>query len=479
MPGGRSAIFTDLYELTMLQGYWSKGINNRLACFELFYRENPFNGGYVINAGLEYALNFLENLAFTDEDIEYLSKLSLFETEFLDYLKNFRFTGDVFAIQEGTTVFPIEPILRVVAPLGEAQLVESALLNIISFQSLIATKSARVCLEAGKDNVMEFGLRRAQGYDGALTASRSAYIGGCAGTSNVLAGKVFGIPVYGTQAHSWIMAFENELEAFRRFVEVYPANPILLVDTYDTLKSGLPNAIMVGRELLERGGNLFGLRIDSGDLAYLSIEARKLLDEAGLDKTIIVGSSDLDEYIIHDLKIQGAKIDSYGVGTKLVTADGNPALTAVYKMTAIQDGSGSWIMKQKVSDNITKSTLPGIKQVWRLYGKEREMLGDIVEIDGTLLNFSKGVTGRHPHFEHVKTVYSSVTEAEPLLAEVMKGGRISIKLPALKEIRERAGSQLELLHPTVRRLLNPHNYKVSLGPVLSEETLALLRSNRV
>jgi len=474
----KSAIFTDLYELTMLQGYWKSGMMERRACFDLYFRQNPFNGGYTLLAGMEDALEFLEGLKFTDEDIEYIGSIGFFEKGFLEYLKSFKFTGDIHAIPEGSVVFPREPLLRVEAPLPECQLVESALLNIFNFQSLIATKAARVSLEAGKDNVMEFGLRRAQGVDGALTASRSAYIGGCAGTSNVEAGKMYGIPVAGTQAHSWIMAFDSELEAFRSFVKIYPKNSILLVDTYDTLKSGVPNAIKVALEMKGEGGRLRGVRIDSGDLAYLSAEARRMFDDAGLKDVIIVGSSDLDEYIIHDLKIQGAKIDSYGVGTKLVTGDGTSALSIVYKLTALQDADGKWDMKLKVSDNINKSTLPGIKQVWRLYGTENEMMADIVELEGVAHDFSKGVTGYHPVMEYQNKFYDSIAEAEPLLRQVMKGGRVTVQFPALKDIRARASLQLERLHPTMRRLMNPHVYKVSLGPKLKEETDKLLKQNR-
>ena len=478
MSHPKSAIFTDFYELTMLQGYWKSGLMKRKACFDLFFRENPFKGGYTLLAGLEDALKFLENLKFTDEDIEYIGSIGFFEKGFLEYLKGFRFTGDIHAIPEGTVVFPREPLLRVEAPLPECQLIESALLNIINFQSLIATKSARISLEAGRDNVMEFGLRRAQGVDGALTASRSAYIGGCMGTSNVEAGKIFGIPVAGTQAHSWIMAFDSELEAFRSFVKIYPNNSILLVDTYDTLKSGVPNAIKVALEMKESGGRLRGVRIDSGDLAYLSAEARKMFDSAGLNDLIIVGSSDLDEYIIHDMKIQGARIDSFGVGTKLVTGDGTSALSMVYKLTALQDGDGNWDMKLKISDNVSKSTFPGIKQVWRLYTPSKEMMADIVEMDGVVHDFSKGVIGHHPVMEYQEKYYDSIDEAEPLLLPVMKEGRVTVENPTLNEIRGRASLQLERLHPTMRRLLNPHIYKVSLGPKLKEATEKLLKQNR-
>jgi len=469
----KSFLFTDLYQLTMLQGYHRAGIANRPACFDLFFRKNPFDGGYALFAGLEDALRFLEKARFSEEDIEYLKSLGLFEDAFLEYLGKFRFTGEVHSVPEGTPVFPDEPILRVVAPLAEAQVVESGILNIVNFQTLIATKSARVCQEAGKDNVFEFGLRRAQGPDGALSASRSAYIGGCAGTSNVEAGKVFGIPVKGTHAHSWVMAFPSELESFRKFVEIYPENSILLVDTYDTLKSGLPNAIKVGREMKERGERLLAVRIDSGDLAFLSIEARRLLDEAGLRETKIVASSELDEKIIHDLRIQGAKIDIYGVGTRLVTANGEPALSGVYKLSALKNEAGEWEAKLKISDNIHKATLPGVKQVWRIYNGDGWMAGDIVDFENAARDFNGGVWGFHPFIEYQKKFYDNIKETEPLLTKVFSGGKVTAALPKLPEIRERASAKLSALHPTMRRLLNPHVYKVSLGKTLMTETRRL------
>jgi len=472
-----SALVTDFYQLTMMAGYYSAGINARKACFDLFFRSNPFKGGYTIAAGLQDALKYLESLCFTSGDIAYLASLKQFDDQFIRYLEKFRFTGDVDAVFEGTLVFPHEPVIRVTAPLDQCQLVESALLNIINFQSLIATKAARICGEAGDDNVLEFGLRRAQGQDGALTASRAAYIGGCVATSNTHAGKVYGIPVRGTHAHSWVTAFDDELTAFRKFVEIFPANSVLLIDTFDTLKSGAPNAIRVGKEMEHRGEKLTGVRLDSGDLAFLSIKVREMLDQAGLYETRIYCSNELDEGIIHDLKSQGAKIDVYGVGTKLISAFGEPALSGVYKMSALEDRDGAWIMKLKKSEGLTKATLPGFKQVWRMFNGADEMMGDLIELEDKEPDFSNGVTGTHPVVEGMRKFYGEIHKTVTLLNPVMRAGRIAIDLPSLLHVRARAREQLELLHPTSRRLLNPHIYKVSMGPHLAEITQKL-RKNR-
>ena len=474
----KSPLMTDLYQLTMMQGYWLAGIHRREACFDYFFRLNPFGGGYVVFAGLEDVLRFLKRLRFSPSDLAYLESLDLFRKDFLDYLRSFRFSGDVYSVPEGTLVFPLEPIVRVTAPLEECQLVETALLNTLNFQSLIATKSARVCQEAGSDNVLEFGLRRAQGPDGALTAARAAYVGGCAATSNVQAGQVYGIPVRGTHSHSWVLAFRSELESFRQFVKDYPQASVLLVDTYDTLRSGVPNAIRVGLEMKQRGEKLAGVRLDSGDLAYLSIETRRMLDEAGLTGARIYCSSDLDEHIIRDLRAQGARIDVYGVGTNLVSAKDEPALSGVYKLAAVRSDSGEWQMKLKVSEGLKKSTLPGLKQVWRLYGAGGKMMADWVEMEGEEPDFSEGIWGFHPSDDHAKKFYREIDRAVPQLAAVLRGGEICAELPPLEAIRERVRRELETLHPTMRRLLNPHVYKVSLGPSLRELTARLLNESR-
>jgi len=465
----RSPLVTDFYQLTMVQGYRRAGMHEYRACFDLFFREHPFGGGFTVFAGLDEALRFLETLRFGEDDLAYLAEQDVFSASFLDELRALRFTGDVHAVPEGTLVFPFEPLLRITAPLDEAQLVESTLLNIVNFQTLIATKAARICQEAGWENVMEFGLRRAQGQDGARTAVRAAYIGGCTATSNVDAGREYGVPVSGTHAHSWVMAFPDELTAFREYVASYPEGAILLVDAIDTLASGVPNAITVAREMESRGQRLFGVRLDSGDLAYLSIETRRRLDEAGLDYVKIVASSDLDERIIHDFKSQGARIDLYGVGTKLVTADGDPALTGVYKLAAVKPPGEPWRNRLKISEGGKKATLPGLKIVWRLYRESGEMMADWIELEGPEPEFADGVWGYHPMLEYEKKLYRDVARAENLLRPVFRDGKPIEASPPLGAIRDRVRAQLETLHPTMRRLLNPHLYKVSIGPRLLEE----------
>ena len=470
MNAPHSGLFTDLYHLTMAQGYYRQKLAGRRASFDLFFRKQPFDGGFSIAAGLDDALDFLENVRFGGDDLAYLKEQRIFAADFLDHLRGFRFTGEVHAVAEGTPVFPMAPLLRVSGPLEQCQIVESPLLNIVNFQSLIATKAARISLEAGRGNVMEFGLRRAQGPNGALAASRAAHIGGCAGTSNVLAGKIHGIPVSGTHAHSWVMAFPDELAAFRAFADLYPDACTLLVDTYDTLKSGIPNAIAAGREMAAKGRRLSGVRLDSGDLAYLSIEARAMLDAAGLDYVKIVASGEMDERIIHDLKSQGARIDIFGVGTKLVTAEGSPSFSGVYKLAAVEADDGAMAMKIKLSENIGKSTLPGVKQVWRLFDRAGEMMADLIDFEGERHDFTGGVWGYHPFLEYRRKRYSDIAAAAPLLTPVMRDGtRLEPPRP-LAEIRAACRAGLETLHPTMRRLLNPHIYKVSLGQALFDET---------
>jgi nicotinate phosphoribosyltransferase len=472
-----SPVVTDLYQLTMMEGYRLASIHAREACFDYFIRHNPFGGGYTVSAGLADALRFLATARFSDADLDYLRSLGLFRDDFVDTLRSWRFGGDVYAVQEGTVVFPREPILRVQGTLEDCQLVETALLNTLNFQSLIATKAARICQEAGVDNVVEFGLRRAQGTDGALSAARAAYIGGCAATSNLLAGEVYGIPVKGTHSHSWVLAFPTELDAFRAFAYAYPKASVLLVDTYDTLGSGMPNAITVGRELAGRGDQLVGVRLDSGDLAYLTVRVRRMLDDAGLTETKIVCSSDLDEHIIRDLRIQGADIDLYGVGTRLVSAHGDSALPGVYKMAAIRGADGDWELKRKLSEGTSKATLPGLKQVWRLYDRDGMAMADWVELIDETPDVSRGILGHHPTDPHARKAYEGVDRALPLLDPVLRDGEPVIEFPPLTAIRARVRDQLEQFDPTHRRILNPHVYKVSLGPKLKAETDRLLEAN--
>ena len=365
-------LLTDLYELTMMQGYFKHKDQNETVIFDAFYRTNPGEGGYAIAAGLEQVIQYIKDLHFSDEDIEYLAGLGIFEQDFLDYLRGFQFTGDIYAIPEGSVIFPREPLVKVIAPIMQAQLMETAILNIINHQSLIATKAARVCYAARGDGIMEFGLRRAQGPDAGTYGARAAVIGGCIGTSNVLCGRLFDVPVKGTHAHSWIMSFPDEYTAFKTYADMYPSACILLVDTYDTLKSGVPNAIKVFQEMKEAGVPLtyYGIRLDSGDLAYLSKKARKMLDQAGFPDAVISASNDLDEFLIDSLKVQGAAITSWGVGTNLITSKDCPSFGGVYKLAAIKDKEGNFIPKIKLSENSEKVTNPGNKTVYRIYEKE-------------------------------------------------------------------------------------------------------------
>ncbi|HHY85334.1 MAG TPA: nicotinate phosphoribosyltransferase [Verrucomicrobia bacterium] len=470
------ALLTDLYQLTMACGYWKAGKTNEQAVFHLFFRENPFDGGYTIAAGLADAIAFLEHFRFDDSDIEYLRGLTgidgkpLFEPGFLDYLRALRFECDVDAIPEGTVVFPHEPLVRVQGSILQGQLVETALLNILNFQSLIATRASRICEAAQGDPVIEFGLRRAQGVDGAITASRAAFIGGCAGTSNALAGKIFGIPVKGTHAHSWVMSFENELAAFNTYADALPNNPIFLVDTYNTL-DGVRHSVTVGRRLRERGYDLAGIRLDSGDLAYLSIEARRILDEAGFDKTAIVASNDLDERLIASLKQQGARINVWGVGTRLVTAYDQPALGGVYKLSAICAPDGAWRHTIKLSEQVAKITNPGLLQVRRfrsdgkfvgdaIYDQTRPLPDPITIVDPT------DVTRRKELAENL--------EWEDLLVPVFRKGERVYASPSLEAIRERAQLQLSMLHPGIRRFDNPHRYPAGLELGLHDFKMQLI-----
>ena len=364
-------LLTDLYEMTMMQGYYEEK-QNETVIFDVFFRQNPCGNGYSVCAGLEQVIDYVKNLNFTYEDVDYLRSLHIFSEDFLHYLSGFHFSGDIYAIPEGTLIFPREPLVKVVAPIMEAQLIETAVLNIINHQSLIATKAARVCYAAQGDGVMEFGLRRAQGPDSGTYGARAAVIGGCKGTSNVLAGQMFDVPVLGTHAHSWIMSFPDEYTAFKKYAELYPSACILLVDTYDTLKSGMPNAIKVFKEMREAGIPLtyYGIRMDSGDLAYLSKKVRKMLDDAGFPDAVISASNDLDEYLIESLKIQDAKINSWGVGTRLITSNDNPAFGGVYKLAAVKDPTtGEFVPKIKLSENTAKVTNPGNKTVYRIYSK--------------------------------------------------------------------------------------------------------------
>ena len=475
-----SALLTDLYQLTMAYAYWKTGTHRKESVFHLFFRRAPFQSGYAIAAGLHDAIAWLRDLRFAGEDLAYLATLTgndgapLFTADFLAYLRGFAFTCDIDAIPEGTVVFANEPLLRVRGPIVQAQLLETALLNFINFQTLIATKAARVCLAAQGEPVLEFGLRRAQGVDGALAASRAAYIGGCAATSNVLAGQIFGIPVRGTHAHSWVMSFDDEPEAFRAYAEAMPNNCVFLVDTYDTLE-GVRRAIVAGKWLRERGHEMAGIRLDSGDLAYLSIEARRMLDEAGFPKAVIVASNDLDEHIIASLKQQGAKIGLWGVGTKLVTAFDQPALGGVYKLAAIREAGGAWNYKVKVSEQAIKVSNPGIQQV-RRFTRNGEIIGDMIYNEYAPPSAARVIVDQNNPTRR-KAIPADAT-SEDLLVPIFRGGALVYEEPVLAAVRARAQEQLARVHAGTKRLLNPHEYPVGLEPGLFELKTGLIFKHR-
>lgn len=444
-----AALLTDLYQLTMAYGYWRSGKAGDEAAFHLLFRENPFGGGYTIAAGLETAIRYLDHLRFDESDLDYVRSLALFDDDFIDVLRRFELGCDIDAIPEGTVVFPQEPLVRVRGPIVQAQLVESALLNIINFQSLIATKAARVVHAAQGDVVLDFGLRRAQGMDGANSASRAAYIGGCHATSNVMAAALHGIPARGTHAHSWVMAFPSELEAFETWAEVMPNNAVLLVDTYDTL-GGVRNAIAVAKNMRTQGRELLGIRLDSGDLAHLSIEARRMLDDAGFPKVRITASNELDEHLIASLKDHGARIDVWGVGTRLITAYDQPALGGVYKLTAIRPQGGAWQHKIKLSEQEVKISTPGVLQVRRF--EDRDVIWD--ELTGV---DQKG---------------------EDLLVPIYRTGKRVYEPPPLDDVRRRREEQLARFDLGIKRFENPDLYPVELEPRLFDLKARLVAEAR-
>ena len=470
MRANNLTLLTDLYELTMMQGYF-KNPTNQTVIFDMFYRNNPCGGSFAIAAGLEQMIEYIENLRFTEEDIEYLRSLDMFQEDFLDYLSTFHFTGDIYAIPEGTVVFPREPIVKVIAPIMEAQLVETAILNIINHQSLIATKAARVCYAARGDGVMEFGLRRAQGPDAGIYGARAAVIAGCVGTSNVLTGQMFHVPVLGTHAHSWIMSFPDEYTAFKTYAKMYPDSCTLLVDTYDVLKSGVPNAIRVFEEMREEGIKLtkYGIRIDSGDLAYLSKEAYKMLAAAGFDDATIAASSDLDEYLIDSLKTQDAKINSWGVGTNLITSKDNPAFGGVYKLAAVKDAdSNNFIPKIKLSENTEKVTNPGNKTVYRIYSKTTgKIKADLICLADEIFDPEETMLIFDPVDTWKKTkVLGGTYEIRELLIPVIREGKRVYTSPDVMDIRDYCQKEQNTLWDESRRLINPQKVYVDLSQKL-------------
>ncbi|MCX2740994.1 nicotinate phosphoribosyltransferase [Pontibacter anaerobius] len=455
-------LLTDLYQLTMAYGYWKKGMAEREAVFHLYFRKHPFGGGYTVAAGLEHVVEYLQALKFTEDDLTYLSSLKgsqgqpLFEQEFIEYLGQMEFTCDVDAVPEGTVVFPSEPMVRIKGPLLQAQLIETPLLTIINFQTLIATKAARIKEAAKGDTVIEFGMRRAQGIDGSLSAARAAYIGGADATSNLLAGQLYNIPVKGTHAHSWVQAFDTEEEAFEAYGDAFPKDSVFLVDTYDTLE-GVQKAIAVTKKLQPKGFIFGGIRLDSGDLTYLSKEARKLLDEAGFQDASIVASNDLDERLITHLKQEGAKINVWGVGTKMVTAYDQPALGGVYKLAAIRNGE--WEYKIKLSEQLAKTSNPGILQVRRFYNQERYLADMIYNVQEPLPKYPQIVDPLDP--TRRKNVEEN-TQYKDLLVPIFEQGKLVYTLPDLPSIKAYTLEEVGQLHESIRRYLNPHSYPAGL-----------------
>lgn len=464
------ALLTDLYQLTMIYGYWKAGMAERQAVFHIHFRRWPFKGGFAIAAGLETAIEFLEQLRFSSTDLTFLQELDLFEKPFLDFLSRFSFSCDLDAMPEGTLAFPYEPLIRVKGPIWQAQLLESPMLNLINFQTLIATKAARICLAAYPDPVIEFGMRRAQGIDGAISASRAAFIGGCESTSDVIAGKLFGIPVRGTHAHSWIMAFDEEEKAFEMFAKMRPKNCVLLIDTYNSVE-GAKRAIRVAKSL--KGFDLAGVRLDSGDLAKLSIEIRKLLDQSGFSKTEIMASNELDEYLIRDLKQQGARINVWGVGTHLVTGKDQPALDGVYKLSAIQDEKGEWVHRLKLSDHTAKVTNPGILQVRRFFDGHFYTADAIYD---ELMGIEEPCTIIDAHDPNVQM--QGIGFSSDLLIPIFRKGKRVYEPPSIQEMQAHAKNELSRLPPNMERFTNPEPYPTGLEKKLYQKKLELIRKYR-
>lgn len=460
-------MLTDFYEITMANGYFKNGFRDKICYFDMFFRKVPDNGGFAIMAGVEQLVEYLSELNFTEEDIEFLRAKHIFSEEFLDYLANFKFSCDVWAIPEGTPIFPGEPVVTVRGPAIQAQFIETMVLLCINHQSLIATKTNRIVRAAQGKAVMEFGSRRAQGFDGAIYGARAAYIGGCVGTACTVSDQLFGVPALGTMAHSWVQLFDSEYDAFKAYAEAYPQNCVLLVDTYNVLKSGVPNAIKVFNEVLVPNGyRPAGIRIDSGDITYLSRKARKLLDEAGFEDCPICASNSLDEYIIRDMLAQGAKVDSFGVGERLITSGSEPVFGGVYKLAAVENEDGTIQPKIKISENVAKITTPGFKSVWRLFDRETDKaIADVVTLHEEVIDDEKPYTIFDPeHTWKRKTVENF--RAVPLLTQIFKNGECCYTPRALKAVKAYCAAQVDTLWEEVTRFENPHTYYVDLSEPL-------------
>jgi len=472
-------MLTDFYELTMANGYLKNGLKDKTVFFDMFFRKVPDKGGFAIMAGVEQLIEYLKNLRFSDDDIAFLRSRNMFDEEFLQYLRNFRFSCDVWAMPEGTPIFPNEPVVTVKGPVIEAQFIETMVLLTINHQSLIATKANRLVRAAGGRGVMEFGSRRAQGYDGAIYGARAAYIGGCIGTACTIAVKEFGIPELGTMAHSWVQLFPDELEAFRAYARIYPDNCTLLVDTYNVLKSGVPNAIKVFREeIVPKGFRPKGIRIDSGDITYLSIESRRMLDEAGFPDCRIIASNSLDEYIIRDILLQGAQVDLFGVGERLITSRSEPVFGGVYKLVAIEE-NGEIIPKIKLSENPEKITNPGFKQVWRLFDRRSgKAIADVLTMDNEIIDENKPYELFDPEFTWKRKTVTGFS-AKRMLTKIFENGVCVYKSPPLNKIRDFCREQIDSLWDEVKRFENPHKYYVDLSYPLWEIREKLLKEHSV
>lgn len=468
-------MLTDFYEITMANGYFANGYKDRICYFDMFFRKVPDGGGFAIMAGVEQLVDYLNNLKFTDDDIEYLRSKKLFKEEFLDYLRNFEFSCDVWAVPEGTPIFPGEPIVTVKGPVIQAQFIETMILLCINHQSLIATKTNRIVRAAQGRAVMEFGSRRAQGFDGAVYGARAAYIGGCAGTACTISDRMFGVPALGTMAHSWVQLFDNEYDAFKAYATEYPNNCTLLVDTYNVLKSGVPNAIKVFNEVLvPKGFRPAGIRIDSGDITYLSRKARKMLDEAGFEDCKICASNSLDEYIIRDMLIQGAKVDTFGVGERLITSSSEPVFGGVYKLVAVENEDGSITPKIKISENVAKITTPCFKDLYRLYDNETDKaIADVITMNGEIIDDTKPYTIFDPNHTWKRKTLENF-RAVKLRTKIFENGKCLYTPRSISAIRAYCAAQVDTLWEEVTRFENPHSYYVDLSQELWDEKYRLL-----
>lgn len=472
------SLLTDFYQLTMMNGYLKNDMMEDVVAFDLFFRENPCHSGYTIIAGIEQIIDYIENLKFHEDELSYLASQGTFDGEFIEALRNFEFKGTIYGVEEGTLMFPHEPVLRVKGTCFETQLIETALLNVLNHQSLIATKAARIVTAAKGDPVFEFGLRRAQGPDAGVFGARAAVIGGCSSTSNVLAGMKFDIPVVGTQAHSWVQKFPSELEAFRAYAKAYPDSCLLLVDTYNTIEAGIPNAITVFQELRDKGHEPKGIRIDSGDLAYLSKQARKMLDEAGFPDVTIVASSDLDEDTISSLKDQGAEVDGWGVGTNLITSKNCPALGGVYKLCAAEE-DGELLPKIKISNNPEKITNPGFKAVYRIYdNKSGTAQADLITLADEVIDEDQPLTIFHPIYTWKKTTFTNYS-IKKLLIPIFVDGELVYQRRSTQEVKDKVQKELDSLWPEYKRLRRPQLYKVDLSEKLWQLKQDLVAQNKV